>query len=159
MPNPLVATQWLQDQLCGSIMNILDVLYVFYFPWYSITAQGRWQKHTSPRLLRKMISPRFPLRCWIGCGKRTGATTSIKSPVFACLPKSPVKSWCGNMSKGECRHIVPLNSCSTTGTPDVAIAQQGFNASIIPVGTTRCDPWPPAACNAQWNSTLAYLIC
>jgi len=38
-----------------------------------------------------------------------------------------------------------LKSCSRTGTPDVATAQQGRSTSIDPLATVCSAPFPPTA--------------
>lgn len=100
--------------------------------------------HTSPRLVRKITSPWLPLRClWPSLlGMRMGVATS-KEPTSEVRPKLLEKSPCWNKLKGEWWHIEALKSCSRTGTPDVATAQQGRSTSMEPLITVCSAPFPP----------------
>ncbi len=105
---------------------------------------------TSPRLFKKTTSPwlRLRWRCASGTGKKTGVATSKGAEASREWPKArDANSPCGNMENGECLQMDPLNNCSLTGIPDVATAQHGLRASIIPLGTTCSVPRPPTACS------------
>ena len=92
------------------------------------------------------MSPWLPLRClWPSLlGTRMGVATSneVRSRF---RPKCLENSECWNKLKGEWWHIEALKSCSRTGTPDVATAQQGRSTSIDPVTTVCSAPFPPTA--------------
>lgn len=100
--------------------------------------------HTSPRLVRKITSPWLPLRClWPSLlGMRMGVATS-NEPTSEVRPKLLEKSPWLNKLKGEWWHIEALKSCSRTGTPEVATAQQGRSTSIEPLITVCSAPFPP----------------
>lgn len=100
--------------------------------------------HTSPLFVRKTTSPWLPLRCrWPSFfGMRIGVTTS--SDVTSIFRPKPLEnSPCWNKLKGAWWHIEALKSCSRTGTPDVATAQQGRSTSMDPLTTVRSAPLPP----------------
>lgn len=99
---------------------------------------------TSPRFVKNTTSPWLPFRClwpsllWISIGVAT--SRELASPVW---PKLLANSPCWNKLKGAWWHIEALKSCSLTGTPDVATAQQGLNTSIEPLTTDCSAPFPP----------------
>lgn len=105
-----------------------------------------WE-NTSPRFVKKTTSPWLPLRCrWPSfLGMRIGVATSseLASKVWPNpLENSP--AW--NKLKGEWRQIEALKSCSRTGTPEVATAQQGRSTSIDPLTTVCSAPLAPTTC-------------
>lgn len=116
---------------------------------WRICLEGRKQHHTSPLFVKKTTSPWLPLRCrWPSSfGMRIGVATSNELTSI-CWPKPLENSACWNKLKGEWWHIEALKSCSRTGTPDVATAQQGRNTSMDPLTTVRSAPFPPTT--YQW---------